>query len=140
MARTVTPLSDSKCEAAKPREKDYTLFDGQGLFLLVKANGGKVWRFKYTRPDGRAGLATFGNYPALSLKAARGRRADALELLAHGKDPIVHAKQSKVDAAMGCRREGRLGHRAQHERTLEAGENGWGSPHLYHLSLPDAAW
>lgn len=100
MARPVTPLSDSKCEAARPREKDYTLFDGQGLFLLVKANGGKVWRFKYTRPDGRAGLATFGNYPALSLKAARGRRADALELLAHGKDPIVHAKQSKVDAAI----------------------------------------
>ncbi len=26
MARTVTPLSDPKCEAAKPRDKDYTLF------------------------------------------------------------------------------------------------------------------
>lgn len=36
MARTVTPLSDSKCEAAKPRDKDYKLFDGQGLFLLIK--------------------------------------------------------------------------------------------------------
>ena len=41
MARTVTPLSDAKCEAAKAREKDYTLFDGQGLFLLVKRNGSK---------------------------------------------------------------------------------------------------
>ena len=81
MARTVTPLSDAKCEAAKPREKDYTLFDGQGLFLLVKANGSKVWRFKFTRPSGKGGLATFGSYPALSLKAARVRRAEALELL-----------------------------------------------------------
>lgn len=99
MARTVTPLSDPKCEAAKAKAKDYTLFDGQGLFLLVKATGTKVWRFKYTRPDGRSGLATFGNYPALGLKAARERRADALELLAHGQDPIEHAKKSKVEAA-----------------------------------------
>lgn len=99
MARTVTPLSDSKCDAARPREKDYTLFDGQGLFLLVKANGGKVWRFKFARPDGRAGLATFGHYPALTLKAARERRASALELLAHGQDPIEIARLAKAEAA-----------------------------------------
>ncbi|POG04173.1 integrase [Pseudomonas putida] len=99
MARTVTPLSDPKCEAAKPRDKDYTLFDGQGLFLLVKKNGSKIWRMKFKRPDGREGLATFGNYPALTLKAARERRAEALELLAHGKDPIESARQGKVEAA-----------------------------------------
>ncbi|HBC00748.1 MAG TPA: integrase [Pseudomonas sp.] len=98
MARYVIPLTDPKCEAAKARETDYTLFDGQGLHLLVKKNGTKVWRFKYSRPDGRAGLATFGTYPALSLKAARNRRAEARELLAHGIDPIEHAKQSKLDA------------------------------------------
>lgn len=99
MARTVTPLSDPKCDAAKAREKDYALFDGHGLFLLVKASGTKVWRFKFTRPDGRSGLATFGNYPALTLKAARERRAEALELLAHGHDPIERAKQSKLETA-----------------------------------------
>jgi integrase len=99
MARTVTPLTDPKCEAAKPREKEYPLFDGQGLYLLVKPSGVKTWRFKFTRPDGRAGLATFGNYPALGLKAARARRAEALELLANGVDPIEHARQSKIEAA-----------------------------------------
>ncbi|THG83900.1 DUF4102 domain-containing protein [Pseudomonas sp. A-1] len=98
MARTVTPLTDPKCEAAKPRAKDYKLFDGQGLFLLVKASGVKTWRFKFTRPDGREGLATFGNYPALGLKAARERRAEALELLAQGIDPIEHARQAKASA------------------------------------------
>lgn len=99
MARTVTPLSDTKCDGAKPGEKDFSLFDGQGLFLLVKANGKKVWRFKYTRPDGRAGLATFGNYPALGLRSARDRRSAALELLAAGIDPMAHAKEVKVAAA-----------------------------------------
>ncbi|MFC0708859.1 tyrosine-type recombinase/integrase [Azorhizophilus paspali] len=99
MARTVTPLTDSKCEAAKPRDKDYKLFDGQGLFLLVKPSGVKTWRLKFTRTDGREGLATFGNYPALGLKAARDRRAEALELLAHGQDPIEAAKLAKIEAA-----------------------------------------
>lgn len=99
MARTVTPLTDPKCEAAKPRDKDYKLFDGQGLFLLVKPSGVKTWRFKFTRPDSREGLATFGNYPALGLKAARERRAEALELLAAGQDPIVAAKTAKIEAA-----------------------------------------
>ncbi|HEX8542669.1 MAG TPA: integrase arm-type DNA-binding domain-containing protein [Pseudomonas sp.] len=99
MARTVTPLTDTKCDAAKAKEKDSTLFDGQGLFLLVKKSGVKVWRFKYKRPDGRPGLATFGNYPALSLKAARSKRSAALENLAAGIDPMTHAKETKLQAA-----------------------------------------
>lgn len=98
MARTVTPLTDPKCEAAKPRDKDYKLFDGQGLFLLVKASGVKTWRLKYRRPDGREGLATFGNYPAIGLRAARDRRAEALEQLAVGRDPVDAARQAKADA------------------------------------------
>ena len=92
------PSHRCQMRSGKARESDYTLFDGQGLHLLVKTNGKKVWRFKYSRPDGRAGLATFGSYPALSLKAARNRRAEARELLAHGIDPIENAKQSKVEA------------------------------------------
>lgn len=99
MARTVTPLTAPKCDAARPREKDYKMFDGQGLFLLVKTSGVKTWRLKYRRPDGREGLATFGNYPALALRAARDRRAEALALLAEGRDPIDAARQAKVEAA-----------------------------------------
>ncbi|WP_312916136.1 tyrosine-type recombinase/integrase [Stutzerimonas kunmingensis] len=99
MARTVTPLTDSKCDAARPRDKDYKLFDGSGLFLLVKANGSKVWRFKFKRPDGREGLATFGSYPATGLKAARGKRAEALELLAKDTDPIEHERKKRNEAS-----------------------------------------
>lgn len=98
MPRLVVPLTDAKCDAAKPREKDFTLFDGQGLHLLVKRSGTKVWRMKYARPDGRAGLATFGNYPAVGLKMARTRRAEALELLAKGIDPVENTRQVKQNA------------------------------------------
>jgi hypothetical protein len=35
MARITTPLTDTKIKTAKPSEKDYTLSDGNGLYLLV---------------------------------------------------------------------------------------------------------
>ncbi len=40
-------LTDVKCKAAKPDEKDYKLFDGGGLFLWVSPKGGKTWRMAY---------------------------------------------------------------------------------------------
>ncbi|MCC4277039.1 tyrosine-type recombinase/integrase [Pseudomonas aeruginosa] len=95
MPRIATPLSDTQCRTAKPRDKDYKLFDGRGLYLLVKPTGVKSWRFKYTKPDGRAGLTAFGSYPALSLKAARECHAQALALLARGLDPVEQARQAR---------------------------------------------
>ena len=46
MARKTLPLSDTEVKNAKPlfedgSFKDRKLFDGDGLFLLVKANGAK---------------------------------------------------------------------------------------------------
>ncbi len=99
MARSVVPLTDPKCDAARPREKPYKLSDGQGLFLLIKVNGTKSWRIKFKRPDGREGLATLGNYPSIGLKTARELRAKALELLAQGIDPIEADRQAKAEAA-----------------------------------------
>lgn len=98
MPRAVVSLTDPKCAAAKPKAKDYKLSDGQGLFLLVKANGTKVWRFKFVRPGGREGLATFGSYPAVPLKLARVRREEARALLARGIDPVDHARQERAAA------------------------------------------
>ena len=34
--------------AAKSKEKDYTINDGDGLVLLVKSTGVKAWRFIYS--------------------------------------------------------------------------------------------
>ena len=43
MARITTPLSDTKIKTAKPQEKEYTLQDGKGLYLLIKPIGTKIW-------------------------------------------------------------------------------------------------
>ncbi len=47
MARKAVPLTDTEIKKAKSAEKDYKLFDGGGLFLLIKPTGGKLWRLKY---------------------------------------------------------------------------------------------
>lgn len=50
MPKTTKPLTDKEVKLAKPKEKEYTLTDGYGLFLLVLPSGVKTWRFNYTRP------------------------------------------------------------------------------------------
>ena len=52
MPKRIIPLSDMKIQKAKPKDNQYTLFDGGGLFLMVTPSGGKLWRFKY-RFDGK---------------------------------------------------------------------------------------
>ena len=41
-------LTDIKVRSAKPQEKEYTLVDGDGMFLLIHPNGSKYWRFRFT--------------------------------------------------------------------------------------------
>jgi integrase len=79
-------LKDLEARYATKRTKDYKLTDGQGLYLLVRPNGSKLWRFKY-RFDGKEKLLSFGAYPEVSLAAARLRRAEAKIALAQGRDP-----------------------------------------------------
>ena len=90
-------LNARKVETAKPEEKDYKLFDGEGLFLLVKKNGNKHWRLKY-RFLGKEKLLALGPYPLLSLQDARETKLDAKRLIAGGIDPVAHKKSNKEDA------------------------------------------
>jgi hypothetical protein len=41
------PLMDTKIRNAKPKSKQYKLYDIEGLFLIAAPSGGKWWRFKY---------------------------------------------------------------------------------------------
>jgi hypothetical protein len=40
-------LSEEQISAAKPEDKIYRLYDGDGLYLHVTPTGGKWWRCKY---------------------------------------------------------------------------------------------
>ncbi len=41
-------LTDVAIRNARPQDKDVRLNDGSGLYLLIKPNGAKWWRFDYT--------------------------------------------------------------------------------------------
>lgn len=87
-------LTDTAIRGAKPAEKQQKLFDGNGLFLLVKPNGAKSWRLKY-RFQGKEKLITLGSYPMVSLKEARERATVARKALESGVDPSAQRKREK---------------------------------------------
>ena len=97
MARTVTPLTDAKIKQAKPKEKDYKLSDGGGLFLLVTKRNTKLWRLKY-KIDGKEKLLALGTYPEVSLKKARELREENKQLVFDGIDPVELRKKLKQEA------------------------------------------
>ncbi|SCB87645.1 Integrase [Kosakonia oryzendophytica] len=91
-------LTDIKVRSAKPQEKEYTLVDGDGMFLLIHPNGSKYWRFRF-RFGGKQHLMAFGVYPETSLADARQKREEARRLVAAGIDPREHKRAVKEELA-----------------------------------------
>lgn len=91
------PLSDVAVRNARGREKSYKMTDGEGLYLLVKPDGGRYWRFDYRHLKKRGTLA-FGVYPAVPLSEARDKRAAARKTLGVGKDPAVEKRKERAVA------------------------------------------
>jgi len=77
----------------------YKMFDGGGLFLQVNPSGGKHWKMKYRKDDGKEGLLTFGSYPAVTLEQARKKREEARANKAAGFDPGEVKRREKVERA-----------------------------------------
>ena len=94
MPKIIVPLTDTKIKRAKPKEKMYKLFDGDGLFLEIKTNGKKTWRIKY-RFKGREKTFTIGNYPLVSLALARRELDKVKDLLRQGIDPVENRRQKE---------------------------------------------
>lgn len=86
-------------ENAKPRGKNYKLYDEKGLMLIVAPSGGKWFRFKYTRPGGGANWISLGTFPEVTLAEARDARDAARKLLREGKDPSQERKAEKLARA-----------------------------------------
>ena len=81
-------MTDTQIKNAKPQSKDYPIYDGNGLLLLIKSTGTKIWQFRYYRPiTNNRTTVSFGSYPEVSLQQARKRRDEARELIKQGIDP-----------------------------------------------------
>ena len=64
---TENALTDRKIVNAKTSDKQYKLFDGKGLFLLIHSNGSKYFRWDYAFEGKRKTLA-LGVYPETTPK------------------------------------------------------------------------
>ena len=91
MAKKIKPLSATQVKNLKSQTKEFSIGDGDGLFLRIMPNGTKSWLFNYIHPSTKKrkniGL---GKYPDVSLATAREQRQTMRELVAKGIDPKTH--------------------------------------------------
>jgi integrase len=92
-------LKDTQISKAKAKAKQYKLFDGGGLHLVVTPAGGKFWRWSY-RFNGTEQLLSVGEYPAMSLKDARISHQKWQSVLRAGLNPAVEKKAEKKAEAV----------------------------------------
>ena len=95
MPRITKPLSDAEIKRSKPKDKEYKIGDGQGLFLVIRPNGTKFFRFDYSFDSKRKSMS-FGIYPDISLKEARDKREDTKKLIREGVDPIENKRNADM--------------------------------------------
>ncbi|MHA2783466.1 integrase domain-containing protein [Vibrio harveyi] len=114
MAKITTRLTDKEIKASKPGDKEYNLFDGDGLRLRIKPNGSKHWLLNYKRPtNSKRTNLSLGKYPDLSLANARKSALEAKELIAQGIDPQEERKRLLNE------------HKATHEHTFSLIATKW---------------
>ena len=105
MTGTKTGLSDKHIQNASSKSKDYRLYDRDGLRILIRASGKKVWQFNY-QYLGKHKTLTLGRYLGrgvpghVGLKEARYATYEAKALLGQGIDPMQH-KEKEFDIACG---------------------------------------
>ena len=100
--RVATPLTDKQISAAKPREKEYALWDGQGLHIIIRPNGSKLWRLQFVFA-GKKRLMGLGEYPDVSLLAARKKAHELRGIVAVGIDPVALRREEEEQRKMFIR-------------------------------------
>ena len=83
-------------------QKQVKKSDGNGLFLLVKNTGSKLWRMRY-RFNGKYQELAFGTYPTIPLIEARNMAAHARAQLVQGINPADERRAKKRASQEGER-------------------------------------
>ena len=94
-------LTALQVQKAKPKNKNYKLSDGGGLYLHVMSSGSKYWRLKY-RIHAKEKVLALGIYDPskrdkhLSLEEARSKRDEAKIHLRDDKDPGIEKRKKRL--------------------------------------------
>ena len=83
--KTTNRLTELSVKQAKPKEKQYKLTDGEGMYLRIYPNGSKYWQLQYWF-EGKQKILSLGVWPEVTLKQAREKRYEAKKKLKEGKN------------------------------------------------------
>lgn len=110
-------LTDTRCRTAKPADKPYKLTDSKGLYLEVKPNGTKAWRYRFKLSVGdtvRESTYAIGDYAkalsaetpeesaarrdggSFTLEEARDERKKARALVKQGINPAHNRNLARI--------------------------------------------
>jgi hypothetical protein len=79
------PLDEFTIMSAAPREKPFKLLDGSWLYLVVNPSGLKFWRLEF-HLGGKERRLRLGDFPDVTIQAARDMRNDALLAMREGRN------------------------------------------------------
>lgn len=92
-------LTDTQCRTAKPKDKPYKLPDGKGLYLEIKPNGVKAWRYRFELREGavaKESIFAIGDYAVApsgeTQDEGQARRAGRRFTLAEARDERIKAR------------------------------------------------
>ena len=95
MPKISKPLTSIEVKNYKSEVKMYKKPDGKGLWLIIKPNGTKFWRYDFKYGNKNLSMS-FGIYPEIGLKEAREKREDARQLLSNNINPISAKRIKKA--------------------------------------------
>ena len=70
--------------------------DGEGLYILIRPNGSKLWRYNYSF-ENKKYVYPFGKYPDISLEKARILHQEAIKLKIDGINPVEQKRKVKLE-------------------------------------------
>lgn len=89
------PIDLMLIDSLQPKATAYKVTDGRGLYLEVRPNGARYWRFRF-RWGGKQNTISCGIYPETGIAEARERRDKARQLLVAGIDPSQHTQAERA--------------------------------------------
>jgi integrase len=133
-------LNELQIKAAPPRDREYLLADGEGLYLRVRPTG-KVWVYRY-KQLGKEAKLSLGHYPVVSLAGARKKARGEAERRAEGIDPREARRVAEERERVSCLNTFELTARAWHAQAKKDREwsDGYAEKVMRHLELHIFPW
>ena len=78
-------LTELSIKQSKPKDKQYKITDGEGMYLRIYPNSSKYWQLQYWF-EGKLKILSLGVWPQVSLKQAREKRYEAKKKIREAKN------------------------------------------------------